>query len=231
MSKHLQTDLQHLERHLLRLGADVEEAVRKSIAALVERREDLATEVRQGDVAIDAREVEIEEECLKVLALHQPVAGDLRFVAACLKINNDLERIGDLAVNIAERAKELCTEALVHVPANLREMSERVTMMLRSSLDAFVRGNAAGARAVLAADDEVDRLHRDNLDKLLQRMREDSDLIDRSERLISISRNLERIADHATNIAEDVVYLVDGDIIRHRPPGRIAPTRVASQGL
>ena len=216
MSIHLKHDLEALERRLLLLAGQVEEAVRMSIMALFERRMDLARRVIDGDAEIDRREVELEEECLKVLALHQPVASDLRFVTACLKIDNDLERIGDLATNIAERALSLSTHSSVAVPAQFQTMMETCARMLRQSIDAFVKGDAGLARRVCEEDDKVDRANREVIGELLAGMRTDSTIIDQSVQLVSASKALERIADHATNIAEDVIYMVQGDIIRHR---------------
>jgi len=216
MSKHLQHDLERLERQLLGLGARVEDAVRRSIAALESRRADLALEVMAGDSEIDAVEVEIEEECLKVLALHQPVATDLRFVAACLKINNDLERIGDLAVNIAERSSSLDRALPFPVPEDLRPMTETTAGMLRMSLDAFIRADVRLARRVLEEDEIVDDANRRIIREMVTQMKSSPEQVDDALLILSASKNLERIADHATNIAEDVVYMVEGDIIRHR---------------
>jgi phosphate transport system protein len=216
MTKHLRTDLERLEKHLLLVGGLVEEAARKAIAALLERRRELAEEVIRGDDEVDRREVEIEEDCLKVLALHQPVATDLRFITACLKINNDLERVGDLAVNIAERAASLASSPPIQTPRELRPMMEAAMRMLRGSLDAFVREDPAVARATCHQDDEVDRYNRLIIAEVVSSMQREPATIDRAVQFVSISRNLERIADHATNIAEDVVYMVEGDIVRHR---------------
>ena len=215
MSKHLRRDLEQLEKKLLFLAGQIEEAVRRSITALLERRMDLAEKVIDGDREVDKREVELEEECLKALALHHPVATDLRFIAACLKINNDLERIGDLAVNIAERAVSLSARGPLNVPDGFRRMMEDAAGMLRGAIDAFVKGDAAAARRICGEDDEVDNAHRAIIGRLLEAMHQDPNAIDNAVELFSVSKNLERIADHATNIAEDVVYLVEGDIIRH----------------
>ena len=215
MSKHLRRDLEQLEQKLLFLAGQIEEAVRRSITALLERRMDLAETVIDGDHEVDKREVELEEECLKALALHHPVATDLRFIAACLKINNDLERIGDLAVNIAERAVSLSARGSVSVPEGFRRMMEDAAGMLRGAIDAFVKGDAAAARRICGDDDEVDTAHRAIIGRLLEVMHEDPNAIDNAVELFSVSKNLERIADHATNIAEDVVFLVDGEVIRH----------------
>lgn len=220
MSKHLKNDLERLERRLLGLGARVEETVRRSIAALQTRRADVALEVMAGDPEIDAVEVEIEEECLKIFALHQPVANDLRFVAACLKINNDLERIGDLAVNIAERSASLDRELPFPLPKELQPMTEKTAGMLRSALDAFVRADVRLAHHVLAEDQEVDEMNRTIIRGMVDHMKKASDQVDDALLILSASKNLERIADHATNIAEDVVYMVDGEIIRHRAAPR-----------
>lgn len=177
---------------------------------------DLGELVIDGDQEIDRREVELEDDCLKVLALHQPVATDLRFVAAVLKINNDLERIGDLAVNIAERSISLMSTTPSPVPSQFRTMMERVASMLRRSIRAFVSGDPELAREILEEDDEVDRLNRDAIKDILARMHESPGEIEALVQLFSVSKGLERIGDHATNIAEDVVYMVEGDIIRHQ---------------
>ena len=221
MSKHLKHDLERLERRLLGLGARVEDAVRRSIASLETRRPDLALEVMANDPEIDHEEVEIEEDCLKALALHQPVANDLRFVAAVLKINNDLERIGDLAVNISERSASLDRALPFPVPAVLQPMMEATAGMLRDSLDAFVKSDPKLARAVMAKDDVVDSFNRQIIEQMVEQMKEDSRLVDDALLFLSASKNLERIADHATNIAEDVVYLVEGNIVRHQSSRRL----------
>ena len=216
MTKHLQIDLQSLERNLLALGARVEEAVRLSIAALSSQRSDLAREVIAGDTEIDNAEVALEEECLKVLALHQPVAGDLRFVTACLKITNDLERIGDLAVSICKRALAFEGMQTVAAPDDLVPMTEATTAMLRATLEAFIAEDGKAARKVILDDDKVDKLHKTNLRSLIARMENDPTQINGALLYISVSRHLERIADHATNIAEDVIYLTEGVIVRHQ---------------
>lgn len=217
MTKHLRHHLEQLERQLLHLAGDVEEAVRRSIKALLERRMGLAERVIEGDVEIDRQEVELEEECLKALALHQPVASDLRFVAACLKIDNDLERIGDLAANIAKRVVHLCSRSRsLDIPSGFADMLEITARMVKESIDSFVRGDAVLARRVCEADDQVDRCNGRIIERLLERMHEDDANIDDAMDYISISKALERIADHATNVAEDVMYLVDGEIVRHQ---------------
>ncbi|MGK0220051.1 MAG: phosphate transport system protein [Planctomycetota bacterium] len=215
MSKHLLHDLEALERGLLSLGGLAEEAVRRAIASLVGRSDSLAVQVIHGDEAIDRAEVALEEECLKALALHQPVASDLRFIAACIKITSDLERIGDLAVNIAERAASLSRENPLAAPPNLEAMTEKVTAMLRNCLDAFVQGDVPAAWSVMAMDDEVDALHSTVMGDMLGLMKCEPEQVDDAMLFLSTSRHLERIADHATNIAEDVVYMVEGTIVRH----------------
>ncbi|MFT5199526.1 MAG: phosphate transport system protein [Planctomycetota bacterium] len=216
MTKHLQIDLKSLERNLLALGARVEDAVRRSIVALSTQRAELAREVIAGDEEIDDAEVALEEECLKVLALHQPVAGDLRFVAACLKITNELERIGDLAVSISKRALQIEGGDTVIAPAELVTMTEATTAMLRSTLEAFIAEDGKAARQVIADDDQVDKLHKAILQGLIARMESEPGAINGAMLYISVSRHLERIADHATNIAEDVIYLTEGVIVRHQ---------------
>ena len=208
MTTHLRKDLANVEKLLLVLSGQVEEAMREAMTALVERDREQAQRVIEQDQEIDRREVELEEECLKILALHQPVATDLRFVAACIKIDNDLERIGDLACNIAERAISLSDQ--------LHEMMELGALMLRDSLSAFVEADPELARAVCKRDDQVDDLNRKVIRDLLQAMHRDPSTISQALELISVSKALERIADHTTNICEDVVYLVEGQIIRHQ---------------
>jgi len=217
MARHLRHDLDRLEKRLLLLGARVEDAVRKAISALIERNTDTAQAVIDGDVLIDQEEVEIEEDCLKILALHQPVAGDLRVTAASLKINNDLERIGDLAVNIAKRTMMLDQIGQVSHPADLRPMMEATLRMVRESLDSFVKCDAELARQVLKNDEQVDEMNRTIIGELESKMRSDRSVVDAALRVLSVSKHLERIADHATNIAEDVIYLVEGVIVRHNP--------------
>lgn len=220
MSVHLQRDLEGLKKRLLTIGALVEEAAWKATTALLDRKAWMAKEVIAGDSEVDRQEVEMEEDCLKVLALHQPVAKDLRFVAAVLKINNDLERVGDLAVNIAKRAVFLAERDPAPIPSSLKPMSEAARKMLRQSLDAFVREDAEGAHAVRQADEQVDRFNKEIRLRAEELMREDPNMVDRAVCIISAARNLERVADHATNVAEDVIYMVEGAIVRH--PGNPA---------
>ena len=220
MPRHLQRDLERLKKEILTVGSMVEEATDKAILALMNRRPELAREVIEGDEAIDAKEVEVEEQCLKILALHQPVAVDLRFIVAVMKVNNDLERMGDLAVNIAERAAFLATNEPIGVLLSFKKMVDAVRAMVHQSLDALVNLDPALARNVLQRDDEVDEINREMFEVLQQLMHDDHATIERAVHTLSSSRNLERIADHATNIAEDVIFMIEGDVIRHGRPGR-----------
>jgi phosphate transport system protein len=216
MTVHFRRDLDDIKKLLLEVGSLVEEATNKAITALLERREELAAEVQTGDRLIDRKEVQVEELCLKSLALHQPVAADLRFIVVVMKVNNDLERMGDLAGNIADRAAFLARHPQLSVPLDFRQMAEKVRGMVRDSLDSLVRCDTALAREVLEADDDVDGFNREMWQTLEQTMVEDSSAVQRGLHFLSASRHLERIGDLATNIAEDVIYMVDGEVIRHR---------------
>jgi phosphate transport system protein len=215
MSKHLQREFDQLKKDILALGAVVEETVYQSVKSISTRDSKLAEKIINGDPAIDQREVEIEEGCLKTLALHQPVAIDLRFIVAVMKINSDLERIADLAVNIAERTVSLAKIPPLTATLDFPGMAEKVQAMLRMSLDALVQMDSSLGRKVMDRDDEVDEIHRGMyviVEKaILDKPQEINGLI----QMLAVSRYLERIADHATNIAEDVVYLVEGEIVRH----------------
>jgi phosphate transport system protein len=217
MSKHLERDLDNLQRHLMAMAASVEEAIFKGTRALQERNAALAEEVIAGDSLIDQEENYVENECLKMLALHQPVAIDLRRIISALKINTDLERMADLAVNIAERAVSLADLPPIAVPDKLQNMTELTSSMVRQSLDAFVMVNARQARQVIVLDEEVDRYNREIIGELIGQMQKAAELVPALMSFFSAVRQLERIADHATNIAEDVVYLIEGEIIRHHP--------------
>ncbi len=217
MSKHLERDLENLQQSLVTLAASVEEALHKAIRALQERNAELAKEVIDGDNQIDVEENYLEEGCLKMLALHQPVAIDLRRITAAMKINGELERMADLAEDIAERAVHLASLSPIPVPAKLQRMTDLTTLMVRQSLDAFVNLDARLARTVCRLDDEVDRYNTEIINELIAAMRASPAMVEPGLSFFSATRHLERIADHATNIAEDVVYLVEGEIIRHRP--------------
>ena len=213
--RHLQRETDRLKRKILALGALVEESLRLAFQAIEQRDAAKARRVIAGDVLIDQNEVDVEEECLKILALYQPVAGDLRFVAAVIKINSELERIGDLAENIAKRALDLLDEYPVPAPATVAVMADRTGTILEKALDALVRQDALTAREVLVADGEIDALYRRLLEELKAVLRSDPDHLDAIVLLFSVARYLERLADHATNIAEDVLYMVEGEIQRH----------------
>lgn len=219
MSIHLQRDLELLEQNLLNQSSLVERMVFRSVESLRELRADIAQEVLGSEETVNYREVEIEEECLKILALHQPVAVDLRRVATVLKINGDLERIADLAVNICERAHSLVLHPGFQMPQHLDQMAEAAISMVRDSLDAFVRLDVAAAREVCLRDDVVDDLNRQVISDLRDLVEANPTDIEPALHFYSASRHVERIADHATNISEDVIYLVDGEIARHRHDG------------
>ncbi len=215
MSVHLQREIDGLKKQLLSLCALVEEQVDNAVRAVAACDAEMAIAVEERDAEVDRREVELEEECLKILALQQPVAVDLRLVIAALKINNDLERIGDLAVNVARKAAALATGPPMGTPLDLPSMWETTRAMLRDSLDAFVNRDLALAENVCARDDEVDGMKHDIRRQVEQMMGAEPDRLHGYLNLLAVARNLERIADHATNIAEDVIYLIDGRIVRH----------------
>ena len=208
-------ELDRLEKHLLTLTAVVEESVQLAIKALEDCNYDLAKKVVDNDAQVNRMEVELEEECLKVLALHQPVANDLRIIVAILKINNDLERIADQAANISERAIAICEIGNGKNRLNIDEMAKKVLDMLEKSLDSLVNADLETARAVLDLDDEVDTIHSQNYQSFKSHVRQDPESVDQLLNYLTVSRHLERIADLATNIAEDVIYLNEGEIIRH----------------
>lgn len=215
MSKHFERDLENLQHRLLALSGTVEDLVDKANDALVHRNFALAAEIVEADNAVDQQEVQIEDECLKMLALHQPVALDLRRIATVMKVNNDLERIADLAVGIAQRTKCLEPYPQFQAPPRLQAMGQMATSMVRRSLDALVAMDAAAAREVCQEDDAVDAVNREIIEELQQVMQTQSWAVPAALHCFSAARHLERIADHATNIAEDVVYLVEGEIARH----------------
>lgn len=215
MSRHLEVEIEKLKQNLLRLAATVEESVHMAVRAIATRDARLARTVIEADQEIDQLEVEIEEQCLKVLALYQPVAVDLRFIVALLKINNDLERIGDLAVNLAERAVAVSTLPTVAVPFDLDGMAGLVKTMLKRSLDSLMHADLTEAAAVRQSDDQVDQIHRNMYKAIRDGIVAHPEHVDTYILFLSVSRYLERIADHATNIAEDVTYMIEGEIVRH----------------
>lgn len=215
MSRHLESEIEKLKKRILSLGATVEETVSHAIKSLGERNAQMAKKVIATDSEIDQREVDIEEECQKILALHQPVAHDLRFIIAVLKINAELEHIGDATVNIAERVLFLLREEKVDFPFDFQEMAQKAQSMLNRSLDALVNLDATLAYAVIRSDDEVDAINRDMYGRTQECIRKSPERVNSYIHLLGISRHIERIADHASNIAEDVIYLVEGKIVRH----------------
>ena len=230
MSLHLQRQINNLKKLILALGATVEEKVLGAIKAVETRDVDLANHIIESDNQVDMMELEVEEECLHTLALHQPVAFDLRFVVAVLKINSDLERMGDLAVNIAEQAVFLANDVpLDDIPFDLPGMATRVRRMLTQSLDALVNIDPELATHVRAADDPIDAIHRTMYGKIEVAIRENPHRIEQLIHLLSVSRNLERIADHCVNIAEDVIYMARGDILRHTRQTAPAPSSQAAR--
>jgi phosphate transport system protein len=215
MSKHLERDIELLERNVLAQSSMVEDMIRIATRCLCDQTTDGLHQLDQLEPQVNNREVRIEEECLKILALHQPVATDLRRVATVLKINTDLERIADLAVNIGERTYPLADSPVTPLPAGLDEMTTATIAMVRDAMDAFVELDADSARSVCQRDDIVDDLNHDIINELHKVMRCRPELVEPAVHLFSATRHIERIADHATNIAEDVIYLVEGEIARH----------------
>jgi phosphate transport system protein len=215
MTMHLAREVEKLKKRILALGADVEEVLQQAVQSLDRMDGTLARQVAENDDRIDNMEVDLEEDCLKVLALYQPVANDLRFIVSVLKINNDLERIADLAVNIAERVLDLLEHERIAVPFEFPTMSQKVYDMVKNSLDALVNLDQRLAREVMALDDEVDALHHNSYRLVMDRIRQEPQHIEPLICYLVVSRYLERIADQATNIAEDVVYLIEGKIVRH----------------
>ena len=215
MARHFHEELEALKQTLLAMGGLVEDQIRRVMRALLERDDVMAQEVIERDRQVNTYDVEVDEQCVSLLALHQPAAGDLRFITTAMKIVTDLERIGDQAVNIAQRALELNQEPQLKPYIDLPRMAERAQRMVKESLDAFVARDTELARRVCAEDSEVDALKEQIFRELLTFMMEDARTIPRAIRLILISRFLERVADHATNIAEMVVYMVESKIVRH----------------
>jgi len=211
----LRRKIEKLNTSLLSLGGKVEENLRMAVMALERRDADLAAQVIDGDAQVDRAEVDLEEECLEVLALHQPVAIDLRHIIGALKINKDLERAGDLASNIAETALHFASVSHVEVPNDYYVMAHKTQAMLKKSLDAFVNTAVRLAYEVLAEDDEVDWMKHTLHKQFEQRLRKEPEAMSSLVHLFLVSRHLERISDHATNIAEEVIYIVTGEIVRH----------------
>lgn len=216
MTKHLDRELDTLRSDLISQFGLVEHMILTAVRALAERRGDLSQEVIDQDAIVDANDIKFEEECLKLLALHQPVASSMRWLFTVVKVNNELERMADLACNIAERAKSIEQYPLFSVPEELDAMAAGATQMVKKALDSFIEGDVEKSREVIAADDKVDRTNRLVIDLLHDVMRENPDYIAPAVHCFSASRHLERIADLAVNISEEVIYLVLGDIVRHQ---------------
>ncbi len=217
MFKHLQKDIESLKNKVITMSGEIEDRVIKATLSIINRDENLANSVIAADSDIDEMEVDIEEHCLKILALYQPVAIDLRFIIAVLKINNELERIGDIAVNIAERGAYLATHKEIDIPFDIKKMATKVESMLTRSIDALVHMDVQLAHKIRAEDDEVDEYNRAMYANVKDAIKNNPDHINCVLHAISAGRHLERIADLATNIAEDVIYLVDAEIVRHTP--------------
>jgi phosphate transport system protein len=215
MTKHFRKELENIKKRILALGALVEDRVRLAAQAVDQIDAEIAQRIIKADYEVDEMEVEIEEECLKVLALHQPVAVDLRFIIAVIKINNDLERIGDQAVNIAQRVEVIAKRPKPPFIFDYAEMGQKAQRMLKMSLDALVNLDVDIAYKVITMDDEVDQIKKDAYDKIKQAIQDLPERVGYYINLLLISRHLERLADHATNIAEEVIYLVEGEIYRH----------------
>jgi phosphate transport system protein len=218
MTKHIHRQIDGLKQKILYVGTLVEEAIAKAISALINRDALMAQKVMANDAVIDRMEVEVEEECLKIFALYQPVANDLRFVVAVLKINNDLERMGDLARNIAKRALYLAKAEPMELPVDFRGMAQQAQNMVKQSLDALVNADAALARQVRDEDDAVDESRQRIRQQILAAIRHNPERTEYLLKFNSVSKHLERMADMATNVAEDVIYMVEGEIVRHQMP-------------
>jgi phosphate transport system protein len=215
MQRHFDEELQHLKEQLLLMGGYVETAIDKSIRALTERNSDLAQGVIDEDKQVDDLELDVDNICLRLLALYQPTAADLRFITASILINNNLERMADQAVNIAERVVELNELPVLKPYIDIPRMSSIAQSMTQDSLDAFVQKDIVKAREVMARDNQLDMLNSQIFRELLTYMMSDPATITRAVNLILISRNLERIGDHATNISEEVIFMVEGAVVKH----------------
>ena len=218
MTKHFQRELENIKKMILSLGALVEDRVRLVTLAIKEWDAELAEKIIRSDYEIDAMEVEVEEECLKVMALHQPVAVDLRFLVVVIKINNDLERIGDEAVNLARSVKTIAKFDERDITFDYSDMADKAVKMLKMSLDALVNLDDDLAWQVVTLDDEIDDIQREAYEHIKKEMFESADQLKYWINMFLISRHLERLADHTTNIAEEVIYLIEGEIVRHEKP-------------
>ncbi|WP_437227413.1 phosphate signaling complex protein PhoU [Planctomicrobium sp. SH661] len=215
MSVHMQLDLSELHRDLLSMCARVEDMIHRAVGQLSAPDYEETRQLMNEDTDIDRWDVRIEDACLKILALYQPVAIDLRRITTVMKVSGELERVADLAVNIAERASGLLNSPQVTIPEQLTQMAERAVNMLHRSIDAYVDLNSELARRVCLEDDQIDEMNKGLIHQLIEYMHRSPDQLDALLHLFSAVRHVERVADHATNIAEDIVYLVEGRIIRH----------------
>jgi len=215
MAVHLLREIDKLKKQIILLSGSVEKNVENAVRSLEQNDIPLAQQVIDSDYRIDQQEIDVEEECLKILALHQPVAIDLRFIVAVLKINSDLERIGDEAVNICERSIRINSQPRSDVIFDFRAIFEKVQRMLNKSLDALVNMDAQTAREVMTADNEIDEMVHGNFQQVKNELRQHPEQVDALIEYLRICRHLERIADHATNIAEDIIYMIEGKIVRH----------------
>jgi len=222
MERHFEREIDALKAQLLLMGGRAEQIVRKSIDALVRRDAELASSTFLDDKQIDRLEIDIEERCIRLFALQQPLATDLRFIMSALKISNDLERVGDHGVNIAQSAVRLAAEPMLKPLVDIPRMADLATSMLHDALDAYVRRDPETARRLCRRDDEVDNLNRQVFRELLSYMIESPSTITRAMELVLVARNLERVADLATNIGEDAVYLAEGKQIKHHFEDRSA---------
>ncbi len=218
MQRHFDDELSHLKEQLLRMGGMVELLIAKSIQSLKERNTFLALEVESEDEKVDVLENEIDNTCFRLLALHQPAARDLRFITASILINNNLERMADQAVNIAQRVVDLNDLPLLKPLIDIPRMSTIAQQMTKDSLNAFVNQDAATAKDIRNRDVDLDNLNEQLFRELLTYMMNDPKTIARAVHLMLIARNLERIGDHATNIAEEVIFMIEGEIVKHSPP-------------
>jgi len=229
MAIHLMRETEKLKKLVLSLASHVEENVRNAVRSVAERDQSLAYKTIEADHEIDMAEVDVEEECLKILALHQPVAHDLRYIVAMLKINRDLERIGDLAVNIAERAIQMSAASRIKTEFDLNLMSEKCENMVAKSLDAMINRDAVLARTIwLSEDDKIDEMTALAFELFEKETRANPENCGSLMNMLSVARSLERIADHATNIAKDTIYMVEGEIVRHRK--RMYRERIEADG-
>jgi phosphate transport system protein len=215
MPRHFETELDQLRTMLVRMGSLVEEQIDCGVKALVDADLSLAKVVMERDKKVDEFDNAIDQKCMSIFALSQPVAVDLRLLMAALKINNELERIGDIAVNLAERVAPLAQHSDLVRSASLREMAEAAREMVRSAIDSFVNNDPSLARKVLESDDFVDKMDREVFAQMIKAMKEAPELVEAASHIMILSRHIERLADHATNIAEDVVFLVNAKIVKH----------------